>query len=68
MIATDLTRDTVEDPQRAATYLRQIPAGRFGTPQDVAGAVAFLVSADATWITGHVLVVDGGQTLGTPQP
>ncbi len=68
MIATDLTRDTVEDPERAPTYLRQIPAGRFGTPADVAGAVAFLVSADAAWITGHVLVVDGGQTLGTPQP
>ncbi len=68
MIATDLTRDTVEDPERSAIYLRQIPAGRFGTPADVAGAVAFLVSADAAWITGHVLVVDGGQTLGTPQP
>jgi NAD(P)-dependent dehydrogenase (short-subunit alcohol dehydrogenase family) len=68
MIATDLTRDTVEDPERSRIYLRQIPAGRFGTPADVAGAVAFLVSVDAAWITGHVLVVDGGQTLGTPQP
>ena len=68
LIVTDLTREMAEDPDRARTYLRQIPAGRFGTPRDVAGAVAFLVSADATWITGHVLVVDGGQTLGTPSP
>jgi glucose 1-dehydrogenase len=66
MIETDLTRDMIQDPERSRVYLGQIPAGRFGLPRDVAGAVAFLVSADAAWITGHVLVVDGGQTLGTP--
>jgi NAD(P)-dependent dehydrogenase (short-subunit alcohol dehydrogenase family) len=68
LIATDLTRSVTEDPQNTAQYLRQIPIGRFGTPDDVAAAVAFLVSADAAWITGHLLVVDGGQTLGTPFP
>ncbi len=68
LIATELTRDLIEDPERSRRYLEQIPAGRFGTPRDVAGAVAFLVSPDAAWITGHVLVVDGGQTLGTPTP
>ncbi len=68
LIATELTRDLTNDPERSRAYLRQIPAGRFGTPGDVAGAVAFLVSPDAAWITGHVLVVDGGQTLGTPTP
>jgi NAD(P)-dependent dehydrogenase (short-subunit alcohol dehydrogenase family) len=68
LIATDLTRSVTEDPKNAAEYLRQIPAGRFGTPDDVAGAVAYLVSPDAAWITGHLLVVDGGQTLGTPFP
>jgi 3-oxoacyl-[acyl-carrier protein] reductase len=68
LIATDLTRQLIEDPTNAVLYLRQIPAGRFGTPEDVAGAVAFLVSPDASWITGHLLVVDGGQTLGTPWP
>jgi NAD(P)-dependent dehydrogenase (short-subunit alcohol dehydrogenase family) len=68
LIATDLTRSLTEDPDASRSYLRQIPAGRFGTPDDVAGAVAFLVSPDATWITGHLLVVDGGQTLGTPFP
>jgi NAD(P)-dependent dehydrogenase (short-subunit alcohol dehydrogenase family) len=68
LIATDLTRPLTDDAANAALYLRQIPAGRFGTPEDVAGAVAFLVSPDASWITGHLLVVDGGQTLGTPWP
>jgi NAD(P)-dependent dehydrogenase (short-subunit alcohol dehydrogenase family) len=44
----------------AATY----PLRRLGVPDDVAGAVAFLCSPDATWITGQTLVIDGGLTLG----
>ncbi len=44
---------------------RELPTGRIGEPEDVAGAVAFLVSDDARWITGSNLVVDGGTlTLG----
>ncbi|MEE2037154.1 SDR family oxidoreductase [Nocardiopsis sp. CT-R113] len=39
------------------------PLGRLGVPEDVAGAVAFLLSEDAAWITGRTLVLDGGVTL-----
>jgi len=42
--------------------VRRTPAGRLGDPEDVAGAVRFLVSPEAAFITGHVLVVDGGLT------
>src|SRR5215207_299237 len=45
---------------------RQYPLGRLGVPEDVAGAVAFLVSDDASWITGQTLVIDGGALLGAP--
>jgi len=43
----------------AAAY----PLGRLGVPQDIAGAVAFLLSDEAAWITGQILVLDGGVTL-----
>ncbi|MGA2857139.1 MAG: 3-oxoacyl-[acyl-carrier-protein] reductase [Candidatus Sulfotelmatobacter sp.] len=44
--------------------LKQIPLGRVGTPEDVANAVAFLASDDASYITGHVLNVNGGMLMG----
>jgi 3-oxoacyl-[acyl-carrier protein] reductase len=47
------------EEQLSATY----PMARLGVPDDIAGAAAFLASADAAWITGHTLVVDGGLTL-----
>lgn len=42
----------------------QIPLGRLADPEDVAGAVAWLCSADASYVTGHALVVDGGKSVG----
>ncbi len=47
-------------PQEAERRARIAPLGRPGTPADIAGAVAFLVSSDAAYITGQVLYVDGG--------
>ena len=41
-------------------YRQTVPLGRFGTPDDVAGAALFLVSEDASYITGQVIHVDGG--------
>ena len=42
---------------------RDVPIGRFGTPEEVAGVVAFLVSKDATYVIGHALVMDGGYVI-----
>src|SRR5580698_297016 len=44
--------------------VRQIPLGRVGSPEDVAGAVTFLASDEASYITGHVLSVNGGMLMG----
>jgi 3-oxoacyl-[acyl-carrier protein] reductase len=46
------------------TAVKQIPLGRVGVSEDVAGAVAFLASDDASYITGHVLSVNGGMLMG----
>ena len=42
-----------------------MPLGRFGEPQDIAGAVAFLASDDGAYVQGAELMVDGGWTVGT---
>ena len=68
LIRTRLTRHVTEDAGNAADYLARIPLGRFGESTDVATAICFLASDEADWITGHDLVIDGGQTLGTPFP
>jgi len=57
-VPTDLTSALLG--QMEETILRQIPLGRFGTVEDVAGAIAFLASDEAAYITGQVIVVDGG--------
>ncbi|MEK6226494.1 MAG: 3-oxoacyl-[acyl-carrier-protein] reductase [Chloroflexota bacterium] len=57
-VDTDLTHGLLK--QMEETILKQIPLGRFGAVEDVANAIAFLVSDEASYITGQVLVVDGG--------
>ena len=47
-----------------AGFLARVPAGRLGEPEDCAGAVVFLLSPAARYITGQIIVVDGGLTLG----
>ena len=61
MIETDMT-DAIADKAREA-LLARIPAGRLGTPDEVAASVAFLASDEAAYITGQVLAVNGGMYL-----
>ncbi len=60
-IDTDMTKALTE--QQVAALLQQIPAGRFGMPEDIAAAVAFLASDDASYITGTTLHVNGGMYM-----
>jgi 2-deoxy-D-gluconate 3-dehydrogenase len=59
-MATDNTAALRADPARSEAILSRIPAGRWGTPDDVANVVVFLASRAADYVHGHVLVVDGG--------
>ena len=51
-----------DDPELARFFLGNIPLGRLGTPEDIAGAAIYLASEAGALVTGHVLVVDGGHT------
>jgi 2-deoxy-D-gluconate 3-dehydrogenase len=64
-IETDMNAQGRELPDWNQSVLSSIPLGRWGTPEDVANAALFLCSPAASWITGSVLVVDGGQTTST---
>ncbi|MDG2039618.1 MAG: 3-oxoacyl-ACP reductase FabG [Ilumatobacter sp.] len=61
MIDTDMTADLGESAR--AAMVTQIPLGRLGSPDDVAGAIGFLASDEAAYITGHVLSVNGGMYM-----
>jgi 2-dehydro-3-deoxy-D-gluconate 5-dehydrogenase len=57
---TDNTEALRKNPERARQILERIPAGRWGHPEDLAGAAVFLASSASDYMHGHVLVVDGG--------
>jgi NAD(P)-dependent dehydrogenase (short-subunit alcohol dehydrogenase family) len=61
LIATRLTQSAIDNPEWVKGYLPKIPMNRFGKAEEVASAVAFLASTDSGFITGHQLVIDGGQ-------
>ena len=59
-IATDNTQALQDDPVRSESILGRIPAGRWGKPEDFKGPIVFLSSAASDYMSGHVMVVDGG--------
>lgn len=59
-MATDNTEALRANPERSRQIMERIPAGRWGTPEDLAGAAVFLASRASDYVHGHILVVDGG--------
>ncbi len=60
LVRSKMTAVTWEDPDRLAATERQVPLARIGEPDDIAGAIVFLASPMASYITGTSLVIDGG--------
>lgn len=65
MIQTGLTENMFADPDKKAWFEEKIPLGRVGTPDEIASAVLFLASDEASFITGATIRVDGGMTCAT---
>ena len=61
LVETDMSGALPEEARNA--FIQQVPLARAGKPEDIAGAVAFLAGPDASYITGHVICVDGGLLL-----
>jgi NAD(P)-dependent dehydrogenase (short-subunit alcohol dehydrogenase family) len=61
-----LTRRMADDPNLQATFLRGIPAGRLGRPEDIQGLALFLASDASAWITGALIPMDGGNLAVNP--
>jgi len=61
LIETDMTGALSDEIRQA--ILQKIPIGKLGQPDDIAGAVAYLASAEAKYVTGQVLTVDGGMVM-----
>jgi 3-oxoacyl-[acyl-carrier protein] reductase len=63
-VLTDLNRERMAIPEIREQFVRRIPLGRLGAPEDIVGAAIFLASDEARFITGHTLYVDGGWLAG----
>jgi NAD(P)-dependent dehydrogenase (short-subunit alcohol dehydrogenase family) len=62
-IETDINRHMLADPAFRAQKLAGVPLRRAGTPEDIAGAVSYLASAEAAYVTGSTITIDGGLTI-----
>jgi 3-oxoacyl-[acyl-carrier protein] reductase len=68
LVETPMTRDLVAKIEAGGGSIRdRIPAGRMGSPDEIGALAQFLCSSDASYITGAVITIDGGRSLGDPQ-
>jgi len=62
-IETDMTKDMLSDESMRKDFLSKTPVGRFGKPEDIAFATLYLASSESDFVSGEILVVDGGFTV-----
>jgi len=62
LVITPGTQHIADDPQLAAKYAAAVPLGRIGPPEDMVGAVVYLCSDAASFVSGQTIYVDGGLT------
>jgi 3-oxoacyl-[acyl-carrier protein] reductase len=68
IIATEMTKPALSEPELAADWMRHIPQRRYGTPEDVADLALFLASDESSYINGEMIYVDGGATWAWSKP
>jgi NAD(P)-dependent dehydrogenase (short-subunit alcohol dehydrogenase family) len=68
IINTRLTTFVIEDPVKSKVFLDRIPLRRFAEPEEMARPIVWMCSADASYLSGELLVVDGAMTAGLPEP
>ena len=68
IINTRLAAFVINDPVQSKVFLERIPIGRFAEPDEIARAIVWMCSEDASYMTGELLVVDGALSVGLPPP
>jgi NAD(P)-dependent dehydrogenase (short-subunit alcohol dehydrogenase family) len=68
IINTRLSWFVINDPAQSKVFLDRIPLGRFAEPEEMAKPILWMCSEDASYLSGHLMVVDGAMTSGLPEP